>query len=118
MSKILIVDDDVVNADLLTSIFEKENFDVESIHNCDLLQAVIQHFRPNLIVMDIQLNCADGRILCNIIKDNPKNSKIPVILLSALRPKEFLEIPCSADDFIIKPFDVEDLLEIVKSYLR
>jgi len=117
MSRILIVDDDVTNADLLTSIFENEKFEVENIHNCDMLQATIQSFRPHLILMDIQLNCADGRILCNVIKENPKNVKIPVILLSSLRPAQFLEIPCSADDFVIKPFDDESLLQIVKSHL-
>lgn len=117
MSRILIVDDDVTNADLLTSIFEKEKFEVESIHNCDMLQATIQSYRPNLILMDIQLDCADGRILCNAIKNNPKNAKIPVILLSALKPSKFLEIPCTADDFVIKPFDVESLVQVVKSHL-
>jgi len=117
MSRILIVDDDVTNADVLTSIFESEKFEVESIHNCDMLQATIQNFRPNLILMDIHLNCTDGRILCNAIKNNPKNAKIPVVLLSALKPSKFLEIPCAADDFVIKPFDVESLMQIVNSHL-
>ncbi|WP_231490967.1 PleD family two-component system response regulator [Pedobacter sp. Leaf170] len=118
MSKILIVDDDVFNADLLTSILERENFEVESIHNCDMLQAVIQSYHPKLIIMDIQLSCADGRILCNLIKKNPKSMQIPIVLLSALKPTQFLEIPCFADGFIIKPFDVEDLLAIVRLQLK
>ncbi|MDN3588579.1 response regulator [Pedobacter aquatilis] len=117
MSRILIVDDDVTNADLLTSIFENEKFEVESIHNCDMLQATIQNFQPHLILMDIQLNCADGRILCNVIKKHPKNTKIPVILLSVLTPSQFLEVTCSADEFVTKPFEVENLLQIVKSHL-
>ena len=61
MSKILILDDDTSNAEVIQLVLEDQDFEVRSIHKSALLDAAIKNFGPDLVVMDILLDNDDGR---------------------------------------------------------
>ena len=68
MSKILVLDNDLGNADVIQLALEEQNHQVKNINQADLLNESIKNFKPDLIVMDIILDVADGRDLCNLVK--------------------------------------------------
>ena len=117
VSKILVVDDDVSNAEAITLVLENHNFVVESIHKSDLLNPTIKSFQPDLILMDIILDTNDGRELCNQLKKNNLTKGIPVMLITAMLESQVDQIPCNADAIMFKPFDYNKLGRNVKDLL-
>ena len=103
--KILVLDDDLSNAEVIQAVLEDQCFKVLSIINSDELENSINKFEPDLIVMDILLGNNDGRILCNAIKHDDKTSNIPVLLITAMLKAEAEKLPSLADGIIFKPFD-------------
>lgn len=113
MARILVVDDDLSNAEAIQLILEDQNHEVISVHNSDLVRAAVLCFIPDLIVMDILLNNADGRILCDIIKKDQKTMGIPILLITAMMESQSLAVDCLADMLMYKPFDYSNLLKHV-----
>jgi len=108
-SKILVLDDDQSNADAIQAVLEDQSFEVSSICSANELKGSIQQFKPDLILMDILLDVADGRALCNKIKTTFQTSHIPVVLITAMLESQALSIPSLADAIIFKPFDYHKL---------
>jgi CheY-like chemotaxis protein len=69
-------------------------------------------------VLDILLNQEDGLKIAREIKDDPKTSHIPIILISALPNVDKLAKDVEADAYLAKPFDVQDLNEAVEKILK
>ncbi len=111
MKKILVVDDDSELLIILRILLKKQGFDVVvTPKGNDALQKS-ESFCPQLILLDVFLSGADGRDICNELKQNPKTKNIPVIMFSA--HTNFINILniCKADDFIPKPFDINSLID-------
>ncbi|RYY97790.1 MAG: response regulator [Chitinophagaceae bacterium] len=113
--KILLVDD---NADLLlvTQIILKGQ-GYEPVLATSLAEAErkIRIHRPSLLLLDIGLGDADGRLLCRQIKEDPETSDVRVILMSG--DEEWGYRHTGADDFLAKPFDFNDLIHKVQGQL-
>ena len=73
-------------------------------------------FSPQLILLDIRLSNGYGHLLCEDLKSNAKTSHIPVILVSGADNLEKIAVDYKADGFLAKPFDMEDLIQMVKNY--
>lgn len=118
MKKILVVDDDKDIIDALEIILETEGYIVSKISNGDETYKIVKDFNPNLILLDILMSGNDGRSICKILKSNQNTSSIPIILMSAhpLAVKEYSNY--GGDAFLPKPFDTEELLQIVKEYIN
>lgn len=117
--KILLVDDDGSNSELLRLIFEK---DYEVITACDGNEALlrVENDLPDLILLDILMPGLDGYEICRLLKDKDKTMFIPIIMVTALMEKKdrIMAIEAGADDFLTKPIDMDILCTKVKSLLR
>jgi two-component system, OmpR family, alkaline phosphatase synthesis response regulator PhoP len=117
--RILIVEDDNAIARLLTDNLEYEGFLVETCDSGRDTLAVVKRFTPDLLLLDIMLpNGPDGFEICRALNDGP--NRVPVIMLSARGQKEdrIRGLALGADDYVTKPFALDELLARVHAVLR
>ncbi len=117
--KLLLADDSITIQKVVELILSEENFEIKSTNNGEEALAQIPSFKPDIILADIEMPKMNGYQLCEKIKQDPSTSSIPVILLTgAFEPiDEELARQVKADDFIVKPFESQDLLSKVNSAL-
>lgn len=115
--KILIVDDDVNIAELISLYLTKECFDTLMVHDGDAAIREFTSYQPNLVLLDLMLPGIDGYEVCREIR---KTSSVPIIMLSAKGEifDKVLGLELGADDYIIKPFDSKELVARVRAVLR
>lgn len=115
--KILIVDDDENIAELISLYLLKECFDTEIAHNGKDALALVKDYNPHLILLDIMLPDIDGYEICTEVR---KTKNTPIIMLSAKGEvfDKVLGLKLGADDYMIKPFDSNELVARVKAVLR
>ena len=109
MKKVLIADDDAGILDSLSIILEFEGYDVSTTLNGAALLNMDE--KPDLVLLDILMSGVDGRDICRQLKRTESTSKIPVVLLSASKDIEHSALEAGADDFLAKPFEMDDLLK-------
>ena len=114
MKKIFIVEDDDGIRELLETLLEIHEYDVETFGTVRSFEAGIPGKEPDLFLLDIMLPDGNGLNLCRDLKSRGKTSDVPVVLMSAHADVNRLE---GADDFIPKPFDVEELLQRIQRQL-
>jgi DNA-binding response OmpR family regulator len=115
--RILIVEDDAALARVLRDNLVFEGYQVESVADGSLAINVARTFAPDLVVLDITLPGKSGLELCQIWREG---LRIPVILLTARAQKEdkLRGLKMGADDYVTKPFDLEELLARIHAVLR
>lgn len=115
--KILIVDDDVNIAELISLYLTKECFDTCLVEDGEEAIRQFREYEPNLILLDLMLPGKDGYEVCREIR---KTSNVPIIMLSAKGEvfDKVLGLELGADDYLIKPFDSKELVARVKAVLR
>ena len=107
--KILIVDDDENIAELISLYLNKECYETQiATDGASALEAFVE-FMPNLILLDVMLPGMDGYQVCTEIR---KQSNVPIIMLSAKGEvfDKVLGLKIGADDYIVKPFDSNELV--------
>ncbi len=118
--EILIVEDSPTQLLKLRHVLERHGYRVlqPARDGKEALAALAVH-RPTLVITDINMPEMDGYELCRRIKDDPKFTDLPVILLTSLSdPKDILRgLECGADNFIVKPYDEEFLLSRIQYVL-
>jgi len=118
MKKILILDDDKDNLEILDFILTDSGYDVKLLSCGDEVFDEIEVYQPNLILMDVRLAGLDGRDICRSIKQNQLTSHVPVILVSAtIDLAASMDLHGAPNDYITKPYDLDHLLNTVKKYL-
>lgn len=118
MRRILAVDDDKDILDVLKYILEDSGYEVITLSDGHYLFDKINTAHPDLILIDIMLGNMDGRELCKDIKTRLETHEIPVVLISASHNVgSSLNQAGAPDAFLAKPFDIDDLLNIVKMQL-
>jgi len=116
-NKILIVDDDKNIAELISLYLQKEGFETMEVYNGREAVDVFPAYAPFLVLLDIMLPGINGYEVC---KELHKISRVPIIMLTAkgdtLDKVQGLEL--GADDYIVKPFDPQELVARVKAVIR
>ncbi len=115
MYKILVVDDDQSILDSMEIALNLQGYEVETTIRGEETFARINSSRPDLILMDVYLSGMDGREICKQIKENADTKDIPVIIFSANRSMKEVFEESGANDFIGKPFNMDELYEKVKN---
>ena len=115
--RILIVDDDENIAELISLYLIKECFDTEIAGNGEEALAKFKTYKPHLMLLDIMLPGIDGYDVCREIR---KSSNVPIIMLSAKGEvfDKVLGLKIGADDYMVKPFDSNELVARVQAILR
>jgi diguanylate cyclase (GGDEF)-like protein len=119
-ARLLVVEDDVDIANMLRIYFSGMDFDVDLAHRgFDALERT-KHVIPHLIVLDIMLPDIDGYEVCRNLRTNTRTSHIPVIFLTQKdeRSDRLQGLELGADDYITKPFDIEELKLRVQGAIR
>ena len=114
--KILVVDDDPDILLFLQQIFEDEGYDVQTSTKGQYLEQLHNGGLPNLIFLDVFLSGRDGREIVKYLKSQEVTKHIPVIMASAHPGAEPTARAAGADDFLAKPFNIDDLLAKVAKY--
>jgi two-component system phosphate regulon response regulator PhoB len=118
--KILVIEDDKDIRDTITYALESEGYEVISSENSKILKSIDRH-KPDLIMLDNWLtewkSDATGQQLSLELKTDPKTSHIPVIIVSAVNNVAEIAKEGLSDGYLKKPFDLEELLAIVKKNL-
>jgi DNA-binding response OmpR family regulator len=116
--KILILDDDPVILKLLSFLLTEVGYEIQTLSCGDTVFDDIKAFQPDLILMDVMLAGLDGRSICKNIKENHLTSFLPVILISSTHHLlQSLDFHGAPNDFIPKPFDIDDLLRKIEKQL-
>lgn len=117
MSKILVIDDDLDILSVMEILLSMKGFNVEVTAKGENTFPKIETFKPDLILLDVLISGYDGRVICKQLKANLKTKNIPVIMFSAHPGAAATIEDYGADDFISKPFDVNNLLKKVNEQL-
>jgi len=115
---ILVVDDDPEVAQLVTDALESRGLRVVHVASgAELKEKLGEGFEPDLVLLDLMLPDADGLVLCADLNDR---SDIPIIIVSGTsrRRDSILGFKLGADDFLAKPFHVDELEARVETVLR
>ena len=121
---VLVVDDDPDLVEMLSMKLESENFRVAAAYDGVEAWDRIKEEKPALVILDVMMPKKHGYTVCDEIKGHPQYQDIVVILLtavaSAVTSTSYTHkdgMTTLADDYIAKPIDMDNLLEIVRSYL-
>jgi len=116
---LLIVDDNATNLKLVRVLLEGAGYQVRVALDADAALGILREFRPQLILMDIQLPGMDGLSLTRMLKANPSMRDIIILGLTAYAMKGDEEriLAAGCDGYIAKPLDTRTLPGIVASYL-
>jgi len=117
--KILIVDDDPLNLEILEEILS-ENYIVQTESSGEDAIRVLQEFNPDLLLLDIMMPGIDGYEVCRRIRSNQRYRLLKIILVSgrSLLEERLEGYNAGADDYITKPFIDEELEAKIKVFLR
>lgn len=120
MSRILVVEDDLTLRNNICEILECEGFKVESAENGQEAFEKAKNILPDLILSDVMMPKVDGFQLIRLLENEPTTSTIPVIFLTAKVDEEDLRFGMNlgADDYIYKPFRIEELVNSINTRLR
>ncbi|MEQ7801822.1 response regulator [Pedobacter sp. ASV1-7] len=114
---IWIVEDDADIGYILQLILNDEGFDATLFASASAFRAAIARDLPDLLLMDVMLPDGSGEELCAEVKSSRRSEHLPVLMMSAHAKLEQITQRCAAEGFISKPFDLSQLLHIVKEQL-
>jgi CheY-like chemotaxis protein len=114
--KILVVDDDEAIGDVLRLMLEDAGYEVEVQIDGHAVRHMQQPF-PALLLLDIRLSGIDGQMICWQLKHQEATRHIPIIILSAHKEMQRIAKDAGANAFLSKPFEMNELLTLVASYL-
>jgi DNA-binding response OmpR family regulator len=115
--KILICDDDEGILEMLEMILEDTGYDIVPERNSLNIYNLINQEHPDLLLLDLWMPVLSGDQVLRTLKTNPDTSKLPVIIISASTEGKHIAREAGADEFIAKPFDVNQLIIKVKEIL-
>lgn len=119
MKKILIIEDDAIFASVLKTILSSK-YETDTVFDGFEALKKIEQFKPDLIILDINLPKLSGFEVAKILKNNESTKNIPIIMLTALSQdiniKRGYESGC--EDYLVKPFNLQHLLIKIEKYLK
>jgi DNA-binding response OmpR family regulator len=117
---LLIVEDDVEVAEMLTAYFRAQGYEVQAVNWGEDAVQTCRTTHPNLVILDIRLPDIDGFEVARRLRSNQRTLDIPIIFLTEMRERSnrMQGLELGADDYITKPFDIQELRLRVRNSLR
>jgi excisionase family DNA binding protein len=119
--KILVVDDDVELVELITDVLGKDGrFEVRSVNNGFDAGMMVKEYHPDLIVLDVMLPDINGKEVCQRVRNDPTMDDVKIICISGMVEQDKIEDlrTSGADDFLQKPFEVDQLVDRICQLLE
>lgn len=118
-TRLLLSDDSITIQKVVELVLAEEGFEIKPTSNGEEAFQVLDSFAPDIVLADIEMPKMNGYQLCEKIKKNPKTANVPVILMApAFEPvDEELAKKVGAADYIIKPFESQELLNKINGAL-
>ena len=109
--RILVIDDDPDIGIMIKMILEYSGYSVLVSDRADQAEELIRNNHVDLLIMDMLLSGTNGTDICRRLKEkNSTTNKLPIIMISAHPNAKEICLEAGADDFIAKPFDMDDIL--------
>lgn len=118
MNRVLICDDDDGIVYVAQIILQERGYDVQTITQSDQIYEHVRRFNPNVILLDLWMPEISGEEITRTLKQNSSTQHIPIVIVSASRDTEKVAKNVGADDYIFKPFDIEELEEKVARNIK
>jgi DNA-binding response OmpR family regulator len=118
MKTIYILEDETGIRDALQLLLSFEDYDVRSFSTAEAFNKRDLSTVPDIFILDVMLPDGLGTDVCNQLKEDPSTSNIPVIIISAHAKAENVINACKADEFISKPFDIDDVLVKIENLIK
>ena len=114
---VLVIEDDTRIANWVKVYFQRAGFSAEVAHDGESGLALARDLTVDLVILDLMLPRLDGVELCRILR---RESDVPIIMLTAREaPAErVMGLESGADDYVVKPFDPEELIARAEAVLR
>jgi DNA-binding response OmpR family regulator len=115
---IIVVDDDPTLLQMVIEYLEEHNVSTRAASNRAELRCHLEETHPSLIILDLRLGQDDG---LDLLREIRSHSDVPVIIITGHRPDEIdriVGLELGADDYVIKPFSLRELLARVRAVLR
>jgi excisionase family DNA binding protein len=119
--KVLLVDDDAELVELMTKVLEEDGrFEVRIASNGFDAGMMVKEYRPDLIVLDVMLPDINGKEVCHRVRADTSLEDVRILCISGMVEEDKIqELRLSgADDFLHKPFDIEELIDRMCSLLE
>jgi DNA-binding response OmpR family regulator len=113
MAKILVADDDPAIVESTTLILKEFGYEVDSTIDGQTIYKMEKDL-PDVLLLD--MSGQDGREICKYLKKVETTKNIPIIMISASRDIRASAKEAGADDFLAKPFNMDDLIEMIEKY--
>lgn len=117
-ASILVIDDDADIGNMFKMILEYKGYNVIVLENAEQIKTIILKADIDIIIMDMLLSGTNGTDICAEIKKDSSISHIPLVMMSAHPDAKSICLAAGADDFIPKPFDIDNLLLKIKMLVQ
>ncbi|WP_293312874.1 response regulator transcription factor [Pedobacter sp. UBA5917] len=114
---IYVVEDNPNIREIIEFLLIEELYEVRTCKNTNDFWLQMNKQVPDMVILDIMLPDGNGLDICNTLKRNIKTHNIPVMMMSANNHLNAVKAKCDAEDFINKPFDLNDFASRVEKYL-
>ena len=119
-SSILVVDDDPNSREIVQTFLESRGYDVQTAANGEAALAAVQRNSPELVLLDVMMPGMDGWEVARTLKDHSDYADIRIVMMTAR--SDFSDkqkgLQAGADDYLVKPIQLEDLATTVKRNLE
>jgi DNA-binding response OmpR family regulator len=113
--KIMIAEDDDGILDAMKIMLEMHGYEVVTTIDGRAVLDLLDEM-PDLLLLDIWMSGMDGREICKNVKTKEKTKNIPIIMISASRDVAQNAKDCGADDYLAKPFEMDELIAKIEQY--
>ena len=114
----MVLDDDPDICTMIKMVLDYHGYDAVDSDTEEKANDVLASGPVDLIIMDMLLSGADGSDICRRLKQDEKTAAIPIMMFSAHPNARKICLAAGADDFISKPFEMNELLEKIRSHIE
>ena len=118
MAKILIVDDDAQVTSLLRKVLASEGYDVTAINNSSKAIQTANSLHPDLFILDLMMPPPDGFTLCSMLRADPNFAQTPILIITAMDISNSKATALGANDYLAKPFNLDELASRIEALLN
>jgi two-component system, chemotaxis family, response regulator PixH len=120
MTTVLVVEDTLTQAEIITASLRKAGFNTVLVTNGEDARAKIQQQKPDAVILDVVLPGESGFEFCRELKDNPQTQDIPVVMCSTKDSEmdKFWGMKQGAASYLTKPINVDELIRTIKLVIQ